>query len=99
MDNSIDSTVTITIFALVAQIERELICLRTIEALHARLQAGVQLGHPNGKDKSKLDEHTDDILLLLLLKYPKQLLQSNMDVQSVICIFSLIGLKKQPNRH
>lgn len=74
MDNSIASTVTKTIFALVAQIERELISLRTREALHARKQAGVQLGRPKGKGKSKLDIYKDDILKLVELKVPKTII-------------------------
>lgn len=56
-DNSISATVTSTIFALVAQIERELISLRTKEGLHARKVAGVRLGRPQGKGKSKLDPY------------------------------------------
>ena len=74
MDNSIASTVTKTIFALVAQIERELISLRTREALHARQVAGVELGRPKGKGKSKLDEHTKDIMRLIDLKVPKTII-------------------------
>ena len=74
MDNSIASTVTKTIFALVAQIERELISLRTREALHARKLAGVKLGRPQGKGKSRLDEHTDDILRLVALSVPKTII-------------------------
>lgn len=73
-DTSITATVTSTIFALVAQIERELISLRTREALHARQVAGVKLGRPIGKGKSKLDEHTEDIMRLLALKVPKTLI-------------------------
>lgn len=73
-DNSITATVTSTIFALVAQIERELISLRTREALHARKVAGMKLGRPQGKGKSKLDEHTEDIMRLLALKVPKTLI-------------------------
>ena len=74
MDKSIASTVTKTIFALVAQIERELISLRTREALHARKQAGVKLGRPSGKGKSKLDEHSANILRLVALKVPKTII-------------------------
>ena len=73
-DNSITSTVTSTIFALVAQIERELISLRTREALQARKAQGVKLGRPQGKGKSKLDEHTDDIMRLINLGVPKTLI-------------------------
>lgn len=73
-DNSITATVTSTIFALVAQIERELISLRTREALHARKVAGIKLGRPQGKGKSKLDEHREDIMRLIELKVPKTLI-------------------------
>lgn len=74
MDNSIASTVTKTIFALVSQIERELISLRTKEALHARKLSGTKLGRPKGKGKSKLDKHKDDILRLIALKVPKTII-------------------------
>ena len=74
MDNSIASTVTKTIFALVAQIERELISLRTIEALHARQASGVKLGRPTGKGKSRLDKYSDDILRLVALGVPKTII-------------------------
>lgn len=73
-EDSITATVTSTIFALVAQIERELISLRTREALHARKVAGVELGRPKGKGKSKLDEHAEDIMRLIELKVPKTLI-------------------------
>lgn len=73
-DESISSTVTSTIFALVAQIERELISLRTREALHAIKAQGVKLGRPKGKGKSKLDEHKEDILKMLTYGVPKTLI-------------------------
>ena len=60
--------------ALVAQIERELISLRTREALQSRKLAGVKLGRPSGKGKSRLDEHTADILRLVALKVPKTII-------------------------
>lgn len=73
-EDSISATVTSTIFALVAQIERKLISMRTKEALHARKIAGVRLGRPKGKGKSKLDVHKDNILKLISLHVPKTMI-------------------------
>lgn len=73
-EDSITNTVTSTIFALVAQMERELISLRTREALHARKSQGITLGRPKGKGKSKLDEHKEDILKMLSYGVPKTLI-------------------------
>lgn len=73
-DKSITSTVTTTVFALVAQIERDLISLRTIEALQAKKADGVKLGRPKGKGKSKLDEHLEEILKLVDLQVPKTII-------------------------
>lgn len=94
MDNSIASTVTKTIFALVAQIERELISLRTREALHARKLAGVKLGRPQGKGKSRLDEHTDDILRLIALKVPKTIIAKQYGC-SVGNLYNFLNRRKQ----
>ena len=73
-EQSITSTVTSTIFALVAQIERELISIRTKEALQARKANGIKLGRPKGKGKSKLDVYREDILKLTSLKVPKTII-------------------------
>lgn len=73
-DKSITSTVTTTVFALVAQIERDLISLRTIEALQAKKANGEKLGRPKGRGKSKLDENREEILKLVDLKVPKTII-------------------------
>lgn len=73
-DDSITSTVATTIFALVAQIERDLISLRTKEALIAKKAMGIKLGRPKGKGKSKLDTHKEDILKLIELHVPKTII-------------------------
>ena len=73
-DKSITSTVTTTIFALVAQIERDLISLETIEALHAKKTNVAKLGRPNGRGKSKLDKHQEEIVKLVKLKVPKTII-------------------------
>lgn len=73
-DKSITSTVTTTVFALVAQIERDLISLRTKEALQSKIAKGIKLGRPKGKGKSKLDKYKDEILKLIELKVPKTII-------------------------
>lgn len=73
-DKSITSTVTTTVFALVAQIERDLISLRTKEALQSKKAQGIKLGRPKGKGKSKLDKYKDEILKLIELKVPKTII-------------------------
>ena len=58
IDGSMQSTITATILGLAAQIERELISARTIEALAKKKSEGVKLGRPKGRAKTlKLDEH------------------------------------------
>jgi DNA invertase Pin-like site-specific DNA recombinase len=61
----LQTKVIVTIFALLAEIERELISLRTKEALFAAKAAGKRLGRPKGPGKSKLDGKEDDIRLWL----------------------------------
>lgn len=84
-DKSITATVTTTVFALIAQIERDLISLRTREALQAKKASGVKLGRPKGKGKSKLDLHQEDILKLVELKVPKTIIakQYNTSVKNL----------------
>jgi DNA invertase Pin-like site-specific DNA recombinase len=55
----ISTKVTLTVFSLLAEIERDLISERTKSALAARKAAGVKLGRPMGK--SKLDDHEPTI--------------------------------------
>lgn len=56
------STIMATILGMVAQIEREFISMRTIEALAIRKAAGIKLGRPPGRlAKVKLDNHADEI--------------------------------------
>jgi len=93
-EDSITATVTSTIFALVAQIERELISLRTREALHARRSQGVKLGRPKGKGKSKLDEHKEDILRMLSYGVPKTLIAKQCNT-SVGNLYNFIARLKE----
>ena len=92
-DKSITSTVATTIFALVAQIERDLISLRTKEALQAKKASGVKLGRPKGKGKSKLDKHKDDILKLIELHVPKTIIARQYNT-SVVNLYGFLNYCK-----
>jgi DNA invertase Pin-like site-specific DNA recombinase len=55
-----------TIFSLLAELERDLISLRTKEALAVKRASGVKLGKPKGTIQgSKFDEHRESIEKLL----------------------------------
>lgn len=82
-ESSITATVTSTIFALGAQLERELISLRTREALQARKAKGIKLGRPKGKGKSKLDKYSEDIKMLLAYGVPKTVIARTYNTSTV----------------
>src|SRR5215469_2241546 len=65
LNNSIQSKIVAMAFAMAAEIERDLISQRTIEALQARRQQGMPLGRPKGVGKSKLDAYHVEITALL----------------------------------
>lgn len=65
LDGSIQSKIIGMVFAMAAEIERDLISQRTKEALRARQACGVKLGRPKGPGKSRLDSHRDEIIALL----------------------------------
>ena len=65
LNGSIESKIVGMVFAMAAEIERELISSRTREALRARKAAGVRLGRPRGPGKSKLDIFRVEIEALL----------------------------------
>lgn len=67
LDDSMPSRITATVLGLAAEIERELISLRTTEADSQRKAAGKPLGRPKGKqsDKLKLDAKEQEIRMYL----------------------------------
>lgn len=65
-DRDMTSKIIVTIFSLLAELERDLISLRTKEALAGRKRKGVQLGKPKGTiQKSKFDKDRQKIEELL----------------------------------
>ena len=71
LNGSIQSKIVGMVFAMAAEIERDLISARTKEALKARKAAGVKLGRPKGKGKSKLDQYSEEIDAMLKVGAPK----------------------------
>jgi DNA invertase Pin-like site-specific DNA recombinase len=65
LDASIQSKILAMVFAMAAEIERDLIVQRTREALQAKKAAGTRLGRPRGPGKSKLDKYQPEIEALL----------------------------------
>jgi DNA invertase Pin-like site-specific DNA recombinase len=63
LDGSIQSRITATVLGLAAEIEREMISLRTTEALAKRKAAGLPLGRPRGTPaaRMKLDAKEGEI--------------------------------------
>jgi DNA invertase Pin-like site-specific DNA recombinase len=71
-EQSLQSKVMVTMFSLFAEIERELISMRTKEALAVAKARGKKLGRPKGsKGKSKLDGREEEIKKLLELNVSK----------------------------
>lgn len=71
LNGTIQSKIVGMVFAMAAEIERDLISARTKEALKARKAAGVKLGRPRGKGKSKLDQYSEEIDAMLKMGAPK----------------------------
>jgi DNA invertase Pin-like site-specific DNA recombinase len=64
--HNLQSKVMITLLSLFSELERDLVSLRTKEALAAKKAQGIKLGKPKGSiQKSKFDEHIDKIKELL----------------------------------
>jgi DNA invertase Pin-like site-specific DNA recombinase len=64
--HDINSKIIITLFSLFAELERDLISLRTKEALSAKKAQGMTLGKPKGTlQKSKFDKNVEKIKELL----------------------------------
>ena len=61
LDGTMQSTIMAMVFAMAAEIERELISQRTKEALRVKKAAGIPLGRPRGPGKSKLDRYQPEI--------------------------------------
>lgn len=71
LDDSMQSKIVSTMFAMLSEIERDLISERTKEALRAKKAMGIKLGRPKGPGKSKLDIYKEEIEAFLKTGYSK----------------------------
>ena len=71
LNGTIESKIIMTIYAMAAEIERDLISQRTKEGLRAARAKGKMLGRPKGPGKSKLDKFRPEIEALLKDGSPK----------------------------
>ena len=65
IDGSLQSKVLVLVFSMLSEIERDLISMRTKEALQARRNKGLPLGRPKGSGHSKLDDHIEEVVAFL----------------------------------
>lgn len=83
LNDSIQSKIMAMVFAMVSEIERDLISKRTKEALAARKAAGIKLGRPVGTGKSKLDKDRAEIEKLLALGASQKFIAKKFDTTPV----------------
>jgi DNA invertase Pin-like site-specific DNA recombinase len=85
----LQTKVMVTLFGLFAEIERDLISLRTKEALAAVRASGKKLGRPRGRrGKSKLDGREEEIANLLSLDVSKSSIAKITSVdRATLCHF------------
>ena len=79
--------IMVTVFSLMAELERDLISQRTKQALAARKASGQRLGKPKGISTSKIDPHREKIEELLRFKV------------STAAIARMIGMSTTAVRH
>lgn len=96
--NDISNKVLLSTFALLAELERDFISLRTTEALKAKKAQGIALGKPKGTlQGSMFDIHKDKIVELLSYGVPIAKIATTLEVgtrQSLSTYIKKRGLEK-----
>ena len=89
------SKVMITLFSLFAELERDLISLRTKEALANKRAQGIQLGKPKGTvQKSKFDKDAIKIQELLALGLSVRKIATYLGYSNHIGLNTYVGKRK-----
>jgi DNA invertase Pin-like site-specific DNA recombinase len=80
-NHDISTKVIVTVFSLLAELERDMISSRTKAALAAIKNGGKKLGRPKGRlSKSRLDGHEDEIRKLMTKKISRSAIARIFDV-------------------
>jgi DNA invertase Pin-like site-specific DNA recombinase len=91
----INSKVTLTLFSLFSELERDLISLRTKEALASKKRQGQILGKPKGTiQKSKFDKHAEKIKELLDYGLSVRKISSVLEYTNHIALNTYINKRK-----
>lgn len=93
--HDMSSKIVITLFSLFAELERDLISLRTKEALAAKKQQGVLLGKPKGTiQKSKFDADLERIKDLLKLGLSARKIATLLGYKNHLALNTYINKRK-----
>src|SRR5713101_3838886 len=93
--HDMNSKIVITLFSLFAELERDLISLRTKEALAAKKLQGIQLGKPKGTlQKSKFDADLERIKELLKLGLSTRKIATLLGYNSHLALNTYINKRK-----
>jgi len=89
------SKIIVTLFSLFAELERDLISLRTKEALAAKKAQGIQLGKPKGTiQKSMYDKDIDTIKAWLALGLSGRKISKNLGYGTYISLNTYLNKRK-----
>jgi len=93
--HDMNSKIAITFFSLFAELERDLISLRTKEALAGKKRQGIHLGKPKGVlQKSKFDKHQERIVELLRLGLSVRKIAGLLGYSSHLALNTYINKRK-----
>lgn len=97
--HDMSSKIIITLFSLFAELERDLISLRTKEALATKKRQGIKLGKPEGTiQKSKFDKDQEKIKELLALGLSVRKIAKFMGYNNHISLNTYVNKRKLRER-
>jgi len=93
--HDMNSKIIVTLFSLFAELEKDLISIRTKEALAAKKSQGIKLGKPKGTiQKSKFDKDLDKIKELLKLGLSVRKISKLLGYKNHISLNTYINKRK-----